>query len=271
MIFAAAVTLMVATASPAPQAPAASQSLAEAARAIEAGRLTQARLMIGNAVAAGGQGPDLARLHADLAFAESNNAAALAAYEQLIASGETGAPIFERAGLAALKLGLTEQALDLISRAVADPGASWRAWNARGVIADLQSDWATADSAYQRAAGVTQQHAEVVNNRGWSQLLQGNWVAALVYLQKAAAADPKSTRIANNLELARMALASDLPQRRPGEADDAWASRLNDAGVAAQIRGAPARAIAAFSQALEAHGSWYERAANNLAAVSGQQ
>jgi len=61
-----------------------------------------------------------------------------------------------------------------------------------------------------------------------------------------------------------------LPRRKPGEADSDWAARLNDAGVAAEALGDRKRAIAAFTQALEASGSWYERAANNLAGASGQ-
>ena len=82
------------------------------------------------------------------------------------------------------------------------------------------------------------------------------------------AVDPKSSRAANNLELARAALAVDLPRRRPDEPDSGWAARLNDAGVAAQILGDRKRAIAAFTQALEASNSWYDRAANNLKAAS---
>ena len=50
--------------------------------------------------------------------------------------------------------------------------------------------------------------------------------------------------------------------------DQDWATRLNDAGVAAQIMGNRARAVAAFSQALEARGNWYDRAANNLKAAN---
>ena len=62
----------------------------------------------------------------------------------------------------------------------------------------------------------------------------------------------------------------DLPQRRPGESDQDWAARLNDAGVAAELRGDRARAAAAFSQAIETKDSWYIRAANNLSAVGGK-
>ena len=90
-------------------------------------------------------------------------------------------------------------------------------------------------------------------------------------LERAAAIDPKSRRIADNLELARAALAEDLPRRRARESNADWAARLNDAGVAAAIGGQHQRAVAAFSQALTASATWYERAANNLAAIEGRK
>ena len=86
--------------------------------------------------------------------------------------------------------------------------------------------------------------------------------------QQAATLDPKSDRIANNLELAQAALAADLPQRRSGESDREWAVRLNDAGVAAELLGDRQRAVAAFTQALDASPTWYGRASNNLQVLS---
>jgi Flp pilus assembly protein TadD len=109
-----------------------------------------------------------------------------------------------------------------------------------------------------------------VNNLGWSHLLRGNWKEALSLFEKAVALDPKSNRAANNLELARSALAAELPNRRAGESDSSWAARLNDAGVAAAILGDKGRATAAFSQALDVSGTWYVRAANNLEAFRGR-
>jgi hypothetical protein len=44
--------------------------------------------------------------------------------------------------------------------------------------------------------------------------------------------------------------------------------RLNDAGVAAQLLGDRKRAIAAFTQALDASPVWYDRASNNLKQLS---
>ena len=84
------------------------------------------------------------------------------------------------------------------------------------------------------------------------------------------ALDPSSTRSRNNLELARAAIAEDLPQQRQDESDSDFAARLNDAGVAAAQRGQRAKAIAAFSRALAVRDKWFPRAANNLAAVEGK-
>ena len=251
-------------------APADPATLSDAARAIEAGRLEQARTMIGRAVAAGGGGPQIDRLLADLAFASGKDAEALPRYRQLLNAKDAHPLIAERAAIAALRLGDFQAAAPLVELAVAWPNASWRAWNAKGVLADLGSDWAAADEAYERATALAPDRPEILNNQGWSQLLRGNWRQAMEDFGRAADLDPRSKRIANNLELARAALARELPERRPGESDESWAGRLNDAGVAAQILGDRRRAIAAFSQALEASGRWYDRAANNLKAVGGK-
>lgn len=270
MVTAFLVAAQVAAASPPvilPQ-PSTTAQLSEAAQAIAANRLGQARRMIASAVAKGEKGPAVERLLADLDYAAGKNAEALARYEQLLASGAAEGPIFERAGIAALKLGLVDKASALIARAVEAPDAGWRSWNARGVAADLQSDWATAASAYERALVIGPDQAEILNNRGWSALLQGNWSDAVQWFERAYALKPRGKRIANNLDLARSAVADGLPQRRPNESPREWAARLNDAALAAHLSGNRAKAVAGFTQALEASNTWYERAANNLAAVT---
>src|SRR5687768_5705292 len=188
----------VATASPPANA------LSEAARAIDAGRLEQARKMIANAVAAGATGIPVEGLLADLAYKSGRDAEALARYQALLAKFPTDPLFAERAGIAALKTGNPVAAV-LLDRATASPAASWRAWNARGVAADLKHDWAGADAAYAKAARRAPEQAEIHNNMGWSKLLRGDWSDGLERLKHAAKLDPRSTRIANNLELARTA------------------------------------------------------------------
>ena len=245
-------------------------SLAEVEHAIDAGRLEQARLMVGRQVATGMSGTDIDRVLADLAFASGKYDEALIRYRQLLAAKPGDSWLAERAGISALKQGDVATAAPLIDRATKAPRPSWRAWNARGVVADLQQDWRGADAAYGAAADVAPDNADIVNNQGWSRLLRGDWKQAVGFFERAVALDLRSTRMANNLELARAAMASELPARRAKETDGAWAARLNDAGMAAQLMGDRQRAVAAFTQALEASGTWYARAANNLQVANGR-
>jgi len=258
---------LLAAASLAAAEPSADQSLAEASIALEAGRVEQARLMIGAAVKGGAQGAAVDRLLADLAFATGDHKGALPRYLALLSSGIADARMYERAGIAALKLGDLEQGTRLLDKATGFPAASWRAWDARAVAADSARDWDKSDACYARALTLAPAEADLLNNRGWSYLARGRWTDALTSLGQAAALDPKSERIANNLELARAAVAEALPQRRDGETDTDWAARLNDAGVIARAQGNNKKAVAAFAQAIEARSQWFERAANNLAMV----
>ena len=247
------------------------QPLSEAAHAIAAGRLEQARLMIGNAVKAGAKGDAVDRLLADLAFESGDFPTAIARYTALLAANSGDLLLAQRAGIAALRTGDLHQAAILLERGTKSPLASWQAWNARGVAADLRRDWEVADLAYAKAMALEPERANIVNNLGWSLLLRGRWREAVELLERAAALDPKSRRIADNLDLARTAMSEGLPSRRPGESDADWAARLNDAGVMARIRGEQKLAIAAFAQAIEARSQWFERAANNLALSQAQR
>jgi Flp pilus assembly protein TadD len=257
----------IAVAQPTPPAQLQVQPLAEAAHALEAGRLEQARIMIANAVKAGATGAAVDRLVADLAYAGGDYRKALPGYLTALVGNSGDAVLYERAGISALRIGDLAQAERLLMRATGFPAATWKVWNARGVVADFRRDWAVADESYARAAALAPNRAEIFNNAGWSLLVRGRWEEALARLERAASLDPKSSRISHNLELARAAVSEDLPARLAGESDADWAARLNDAGVIAKVRGDTKKAAAAFAQAVEIRSQYYERAANNLAQV----
>ncbi|HET7316926.1 MAG TPA: tetratricopeptide repeat protein [Sphingomicrobium sp.] len=241
--------------------------LGEVEHAIQANRLEQARQMIADATREGRSGPELDRLMADLAFAQDHWAEAQARYAELLKVNASDARSAERAGIAALKLGNRNEAREFLQKAISSHEASWQAWNALGALYDGERDWDGADAAYATAEELAPGQPQVLNNHGWSLLLRGEWASAIQVLEKAALADPKSQRALNNLELARAAVASELPRRRLGESDSEFAARLNDAGVAAEMRGQRDKAVAAFARALTVSDSWYSRAANNLATV----
>jgi Flp pilus assembly protein TadD len=255
---------------PAPPPPSAI-SLAEAGKAIAAGRLDQAKDMLAVAVAAGARGEPVDRLLADLHLARGENQQALTYYKTLLANHPDDPLLLERAGIAALRLGSVGEATALLDRATRQSAAGWRAWNARGVAADLQGRWDEAEAAYMRAIALDPGRAELHNNQGWSLMLQGRWGEALAALERAAAINPKLPRLANNLELARASVAADLPPRKLGELDDDYAARLNDAGVVAAAAGQTQRAQAAFAQAIELKSRWYAKAAENLTALGAQR
>jgi Flp pilus assembly protein TadD len=267
--------LLLALTEPAPAAappteqaqPQSQVSLAEAGRAIAAGRLDQAKSILGVAIAAGARGEPVDRLLADLSFARRENEQALTLYKALLADHPDDLLLLERAGIAALRLGHVEESTALLDRATRQPQAGWRSWNARGIAADRQARWDEASAAYARAAALDPSQPEILNNLGWSMMLQGRWAEGLASFERAAAINPRLPRLANNLELARAAVAADLPQRLAGEDDDAFAARLNDAGVVAAASGQTKKAEAAFAQAIEVRSRWYVRAAENLAAL----
>lgn len=242
-------------------------SLAEAGRAIAAGRLDQAKSILGVAIAAGARGEPVDRLLADLSFARGENDQALILYKALLTAHPDEQLLLERAGIASLRLGRVAESTALLDRATRQPQAGWRSWNARGIAADWQQRWDEADAAYARAMVLDPSRAEVANNRGWSMMLQGRWAEALANFERAAALNARLPHLANNLELARAAVAADLPHRLAGEDDDSFAARMNDAGVVAAASGQTKKAEAAFAQAIEVRSRWYKRAAENLAAL----
>lgn len=235
--------------------------------AIQAKRLAEGTAIIARAVGAGASGPELERAMADLAFASGRFAEARARYEALLKVRPSDGTLLELAGIAALKLGETDRAFELLSK-IEVAGASWRVWNALGVISDLKADWGAADRCYEEAARLAPTEAGPLNNRGWSHLLRGDWRGASDDFQRALILDPGSQRIADNAQLAKDVIAAGLPKRGEAESDQSIAARLNDAGVAAAALGDKPRAVAAFTHALDASGTWYQRAATNLEAVS---
>src|SRR6185437_11757971 len=91
-------------ATPAPPKPDYQSLLSESAKAVDAGRLDQARLMVARAMSDGAVGPRIDRLLGDIAFASHNYSEALARYRNL-AQGTSADPLVcERASIAAIKV-----------------------------------------------------------------------------------------------------------------------------------------------------------------------
>ena len=113
--------------------------LSDIDQAIRVGRLEQAQIMVGRALATGQKGAHVDLILADLAYALGKNEEALLRYQALLAIAPDDGALAERAGISALKAGQVEVAVGLLDRSTKSPNASWRAWNARGVAADFRA------------------------------------------------------------------------------------------------------------------------------------
>lgn len=246
-------------------------SPAQIDHAIESGRIDQARLMIAHAIEEGAAPASLEPSLARIAYKSGAFEEALARGEGMLGVSPDDPAVNELVGLSALALGKDERALRALAKATASPTASWRAWNGLGVVADRSGDFGEARAAYAHALALAPTRAEIVNNLGWSYFLAGDLKAALPFFERAVAADQRSPLFAANRDLVLTALAAELPPRKPGEDDEAYAARLNDLGVVALSLHQRRKAIAAFSQAIEVRGEYYGRAVNNLRSAEGSK
>jgi len=140
--------------------------LENAAQAIDAGRLQEAKLLIARAALEGSSGAPIDRLVARLALVSHRYEEALGGYQRLAASPQKQVSDCENGAVAALELRRPAEAKPLVDCAVAAPNPSWRAWNAQGVLADFNQDWAKADEAYSRAHQLLPREARIINNEG---------------------------------------------------------------------------------------------------------
>jgi Flp pilus assembly protein TadD len=237
---------------------------AEVTHAFDVGRTEQAKRMIASALAQGVAERQVERQLARLDLVEGRDQVALSRYRLLLQTAPMDASLLLSAALAATRVGEDQDALAFGQRAAQLPESGWEVFNILGVLADRRLDWMAADAAYAEASRRAPRSAAVWNNLGWSRLIRGDWLRAERAFAQAAQLSPGERIILNNLELARAALAEDLPQRHTGESQNEYAARLNDAGVAARSLGQEGRATAAFTRALEARSLWFDRAYNNL-------
>ncbi|WP_343346745.1 tetratricopeptide repeat protein [Sphingomicrobium sp. XHP0239] len=228
--------------------------------------MQQADALLRQAASEGADPEALDEVTADLAYARGDHPRALASYMVRLHQTPEDQRLLERAAMAAMKAG-RDDAAPLLERACASTAASWVVLNGCAVSSDRERDFAASTGFYQRAIALRPENATLYSNLGWSLMLQGRWREARAPLVKALVLEPRHARAQSNLDLLDLVDARSLPVREPGETDEDYARRLNDAGIAAAARGERDRAIVAFAHAVEVRPIYYEKAAANLAAV----
>lgn len=145
--------------------------------------------------------------------------------------------------------------------------APWRAYNALGILADMDGDAEQAEKYYQEALNIQPRSAVILNNLGYSRYLVGEWDDAREALRTALREDPGYELAWRNLglvharqgdyEFALQALA------RTGDQAEAY----NDVGFVTMMEGDYAQALTFFNEAMRLSPSYYVTASENASNV----
>lgn len=141
--------------------------------------------------------------------------------------------------------------------------ASWRAYNALGILADMDGSAGDAERYYRQALNLNPESAKILNNLGYSRYLAGDWEGAGTALQRAVRIKGDYRLAWRNLGLVyarqkkyRLALEA---LRRTGDEPQAY----NDVGFVAMIGGDYRRALTFFDKAMNLSPSYYVTASEN--------
>ncbi|TDX28411.1 tetratricopeptide repeat protein [Modicisalibacter xianhensis] len=150
---------------------------------------------------------------------------------------------------------------------IAHGQAPWRAYNALGIIADMNGNAEQAEQYYQKALSINPESAVVLNNLGYSRYLFGNWAGANEALQSALQADPSYELAWRNLGLVHArqgdygyALEALGRNGQPAEA-------LNDVGFVSMMSGDYDQALTFFEEAMRLSPAYYVTASENASNV----
>ncbi|MDX1754609.1 MAG: tetratricopeptide repeat protein [Marinobacter sp.] len=139
----------------------------------------------------------------------------------------------------------------------------WRAYNALGILADMDDQAGQAVEYYLQAQAANPSSPQVLNNLGYSRYLAGDWAGARRFLQQALKIDPGYELAWRNLGLVhareknyRSALEA---LSRTGEESEAY----NDVGYVSMMAGEYDQALAFFNKAMHLSPAYYVTASEN--------
>jgi len=227
-------------------------------------RYVDAGALLDQALSSGTKDPRLIVLGGELQLVRGQTKQALASFRSVDTDPAVRSQALQGEGIALSALGLSTEALGLLEEAVTrDPGA-WQAWNVLGSEYDKRRDWAKAEEAYNHALAGSPSSAIVLNNRGFSRFLQKRLDEAEADFVAALKIKPDLSSARTNLRLV-LAMKGDYDRAVAGSgAESEQAVLLNNAGVAAMLRGDLPEAEKLFAQAIKTKSDYYARAEGNL-------
>jgi Flp pilus assembly protein TadD len=177
------------------------------------------------------------------------------------------APSHEEIGLLYISFGQPEAAVSHLTKATQLDENRWRAYNALGVIADVDGRHADAATMYMAALKANPDSAMLMNNIGYSFYLAGNLQESTHWFDRAIQVDPNYAPAVKNLALlyARQGWYDEAVNTFKKVMDEPQA--YNDAGYFAMRNGDLEEASKLLTKAIRLSPIYYELAHQNLAEV----
>jgi Flp pilus assembly protein TadD len=236
----------------------------QVAQALDEKRFVDAGDLLDRAKINGIASVQLDRQRGELLVATNRFADAVTQLHPITADPVEGPKAREYEGIALSIMGKSDDAFADFKAATSADKTLWRAWNGLGREYDLRHDWKESKAAYAEALAIPGANASIVyNNRGYSYLLQHDPDEAIPDFVSALAKDPSLAAARTNLRIA-IAMQGHYDRAAMTGSGEDKAAVLNNVGLAAAIRGDYAEAEKLLQAAIDAKGTNYERASDNL-------
>jgi tetratricopeptide (TPR) repeat protein len=188
-------------------------------------------------------------------------------FNQALSFDPEHAPSYEELGLLYVGLGQPEAAIKQLTRATEIDPKRWRAFNALGVLADMDKRYAEAVALYKLALVGNPNSAMLMNNIGYSHYLSGDLQGATNWFDAAIQAEPGYAPAVRNLGLlyARQGWYAEAVSTFKRVAEDPEA--YNDVGYLAMRNGDYDEASKLLANAIRLSPVYYVIAYENLERV----
>lgn len=139
----------------------------------------------------------------------------------------------------------------------------WRAYNAMGILADMDGAAEEAESYYQQALGANPGSPLILNNLGYSRYLFGDWAGASTALQRAVRIDANYELAWRNLGLVHARQKNfEFALEALGRSSNA-SEAYNDVGFVSMLEGDYSQALSFFNEAMRLSPAYYITASEN--------
>ncbi len=181
------------------------------------------------------------------------------------------APSQQELGLIYMAMGQPEQAEQHLAKATEIDTSLWRAWSARGVIADIDHRYADAVLLYESGLAGHPNSSPLMNNIGYSYYLSGDLEEATRWFGRAILNSPDYEPAIKNLALlyARQGWYDEAVNTFAKVVDEPQA--YNDTGYIAMRNGDYWKASELLAEAIRLAPTYYEKAYENLKDVKTAQ